>query len=156
MQVAGTKFGQIELDESKAIVFRNGLIGFPDAKRFVLLEPRGVGPVAWLQSLDVPALAFPVIDASALDGPYPEPGAANLAHEAGLGDSELSVLVVVAATKGEGLVANLLAPLVIDLESRTGAQVMLDPRRYAAAEPVTGRRVSGLPKNNNELTAGAR
>lgn len=136
MRVPGTRFGDIELDDAKTIVFARGLIGFPDAIRYVLLEPQGSGPVGWLQSLDVPELAFPVIDGSLIGTPYPQPGAAQLAHDAGLGGKDVAVLVIVAASKATGLVANLLAPLVVDLESRCGAQVVLDPRKFAAAAPV--------------------
>ena len=136
MQLGGTRFGDIELDDGKAIVFPRGLIGFPDARRYALIDPRGTAKVAWLQSLDMPELAFPVIEGSVVAGPYPDPPAAALAHEAGIGATDLAVLIVVAVRKGKGLVANLLAPLVIDLESRSGAQVVLDPRRYSATVPV--------------------
>jgi flagellar assembly factor FliW len=136
MRVAGTRFGEIELEDGKAIVFPRGLIGFPDARRYVLLEPSAQRKVAWLQSLDTPELAFPVVDGALIGASYPNPAPAKLAHEAGIGESELAVLVVVAAQKGKGLVANLLAPLVVDLESRSGAQVVLDPREYSAAEPI--------------------
>jgi flagellar assembly factor FliW len=137
MRVAGTRFGEIELDDAKTIVFSRGLIGFPEARRYVLLEPRGPGRVAWLQSLDIPELAFPVVDGAAITGSYPNPAPAKLAHDAGIAASDLAVLVIVAAAKGKGLVANLLAPLVIDLESRSAAQVVLDPTQYAAAVPLT-------------------
>jgi flagellar assembly factor FliW len=132
MQLTGTRFGNIELDEGKAIVFARGLVGFPEARRYVLLEPPGSAHVAWLQSLDIPELAFPVIDGATVDGAYPDPPATKLAHEAGLSASDLTILIVVSVRKDKGLVANLLAPLVIDLESRLGAQIVLDPRRYSA------------------------
>ena len=135
-----TRFGEIELDEARAIAFPRGLIGFPDAKRYALLEPRGRSPVAWLQSLDFPELAFPVVDSATFGMDYPEPGPPDLAREAGIGSAELAVLVVVAARDRTGLVANLLAPLVVDLESRVGAQVVLDSRRFSASEPVAGER----------------
>jgi len=136
MQLSGTRFGDIELDDAKAIVFPRGLVGFPDARRYVLLEPQPAGRVAWLQSLDAPELAFPVIDGTTMTGSYPDPPANKLAHEAGLGGSDLAVWIVVAVRKGKGLVGNLLAPLVVDMESRFGAQVVLDPRRYSAAVPI--------------------
>ena len=135
MRITGTRFGEIELEDGKAIVFPRGLIGFPEARRYVLLERGSRGPVAWLQSLDTPELAFPVVDAAKIDGAYPDPAPAKLAHEAGISESQLAVLVVVAAENGKGLVANLLAPLVVDLESRSGAQVVLDPRKYSATAP---------------------
>jgi flagellar assembly factor FliW len=137
MRVSGTRFGEIEVEEGKAIVFPRGLIGFPEARRYVLLEPSAPGRVAWLQSLDTPELAFPVVDGRVVGGSYPNPTPEKLAHDAGIGESELAVLVVVAAQKGKGLVANLLAPLVVDLESRSGAQVVLDHRQYSAAAPLS-------------------
>lgn len=120
MRVVGTRFGEIELDDAKAIVFSRGLIGFPDARRYVLLEPRSSGQVAWLQSLDIPELAFPVINGGEIPGSYPDPAPEKLARDAGLAGSDVAVLVIVAAKRGKGLVANLLAPLVVDLESRLG------------------------------------
>ncbi len=136
MRLENTRFGEIELDVEKAIVFPRGLIGFAEWKRYVLLEPRGPGRVAWLQSLDAPELAFPVIDGSRMGATYPHPPPLDLAREAGLDGSELALLVVVAVHKGKGLVANLLAPLIVDLEAHIGAQVVLDPRRYSAAAPL--------------------
>lgn len=137
MTLTGTRFGSIEVDENQAVTFPRGLIGFPEGRRFVLLEPRGASRVAWLQSLDVPALAFPVVDGAGLGDAYPEPAAPDLARSAGLGASELAVMVVVAVEKErKALVGNLLAPLVVDLATRTGAQVVLDPRRFSAATPL--------------------
>jgi flagellar assembly factor FliW len=133
MRIAGTRFGDIEVDDDKEIVFPRGLIGFADAKRYVLIEPRGRAPVAWLQSLEVPGLAFPVVDGSVVGSDYPRPSAPELAHDAGLAADDLAVLVVVSARKGEGLLANLLAPIVVDMQSRTGAQVVLDHRRFSPA-----------------------
>jgi flagellar assembly factor FliW len=63
---------------------------------------------------------------------YPRPDATQIAHDAGLGSSDVAVLVIVAANKGRGLVANMLAPLIIDRSTRTGAQIVLDPRLYSA------------------------
>lgn len=131
MLIEGTRFGDIEVDQGKEIVFPRGLIGFADARRYVLIEPRGRGLVAWLQSLDVPALAFPVIEGAVVGDGYPHPSPHVLADDAGIPGDNLAVLVVVSARKGEGLLANLLAPIVVDMQSRTGAQVVLDHKRFS-------------------------
>ena len=136
IKLQGTRFGEIEVEEGSEIVFARGLFGFPDSRSYALLYPGGRGRVAWLQSLEVPGLAFPVVDGAALGPDYPQPAAANLATDAGLGTTELAVLVIVAAQKGGGLVANMLAPLVIDLATRAGAQIVLDPQVYSAAAPL--------------------
>lgn len=134
IRLPGTRFGEIELDDAKTIIVPRGLLGFPDAHRYVLL-PRPGKRVAWLQSLDMPELAFPVVDGADFPN-YPQPPARELAREAGLGANEVAVLVVVMAPKGQGLLGNLLAPLIVDMESRTCAQVVLDPRLYSAKAPM--------------------
>jgi flagellar assembly factor FliW len=134
IRLTGTRFGEIEIDDAKTIVVPRGLLGFPDAQRYVLL-PRPGKRVAWLQSLDVPELAFPVVDGAAFPN-YPRPPARDLAREAGLGANEVAVLIIVMAPKGQGLLGNMLAPLIVDLETRACAQVVLDPRLYSATAPL--------------------
>ncbi len=137
IRLSKTRFGDLEVDDSRAVTFPRGLIGFPEARQFVLLEPRGSSRVAWLQSIDVPELAFPVIDGASVGQAYPQPEPPELARSAGLGSAELALLVIVAATgEGRSLVANMLAPLVVDLRSRTGAQVVLDHRVFSASAPL--------------------
>ncbi len=136
----GTRFGDMEVDDSRAMTFARGLVGFPEARRYVLLEPRGSSHIAWLQSLEVPVLAFPVMDGATMGPGYPKPTATELARRAGLGAERLALLVVVARTHPDGpLVANLLAPLLIDLETREGVQVVLDHRVFSAAAPLAPR-----------------
>ena len=138
IRLSKTRFGDIEVDDARTVTFPRGLIGFPDARRFVLLEPRGRAPVAWLQSIDVPELAFPVVDGACIDPSYPQPAPSELARGAGLGASELALMVIVAATgQQRNLVANMLAPLVVDLKTRTGAQVVLDHRLFSASAPLS-------------------
>lgn len=136
ISLQGTRFGEIEVEEGSEIVFARGLFGFPDARRYVLLYPGGRGKVAWLQSLEVAGLAFPVVDGAALGPDYPQPSPMHLATEAGLATGELALLVIVAAQKGRALVANMLAPLLVDMETRTGAQIVLDAQTYSAAAPL--------------------
>lgn len=136
INLPGTRFGNIEVEEGSELHFAQGLFGFPDAHRFVLLYPGGTGRVAWLQSLDVPALAFPIVEGSALGPNYPEPPAAKLAQEAGLEATDPTILVIIAAQKGGGLIANMLAPLVIDMANRKGVQLVLDPKVYTPDTPL--------------------
>ena len=146
IRLSKTRFGDIEVDDSRAVTFPRGLIGFPDARKFVLLEPRGSSRVAWLQSIDVPELAFPVVDGACIGQAYPQPDSPELARNAGLGSSELALLVIVAMSGQErSLVANMLAPLIVDLESRTGAQVVLDHRVFSASAPLRAPAAQGAP-----------
>ena len=64
MLVKTRHFGEINLDEEKVLTFDDGLIGFEDCKRYTILynnEEGGNNTISWLQSLDAPELALPVI-----------------------------------------------------------------------------------------------
>ena len=146
-----SRFGSIGIDNAKLIHFPNGLIGFPEATLFALLETTDGRAVAYLQSLQTPALAFPVIDGDAFGAPYPPPAAFELAAAAGIDATDAAVLIIV-ATSGHGpsLIANMLAPVVIDSRGRRGAQVVLDPAIYSASFTIESNILRGsTPENGN-------
>jgi len=61
VKIETTRFGEIEIDEGKILFFTTGILGFPQAKRYVLIPHRENSPFMWLQAVDVPELAFVVI-----------------------------------------------------------------------------------------------
>lgn len=137
MRIEGTRFGCIEVEDSKLIEIPAGLIGFPNDTRFALHEHARSRYIAWLQSVTNPDLAFPVMDGNAFGPDYPQPKPEELARAAGIESEDLAVLVVVVPrAENPRLVANLLAPIIIDVPNRTGAQVVLDPRKYSARHVV--------------------
>jgi flagellar assembly factor FliW len=137
MIIEGTRFGTIEVNDDRMITMPAGMIGFANETRFVLLEPKEGRNTGWLQSVDNPELAFPVMNAAALSPAYPPSSLKDTARNAGVNDDDLAVLIVVVARKNAPrLVANLLAPVVIGANSRTGAQIVLDHRHYSAAAPL--------------------
>jgi flagellar assembly factor FliW len=137
MKLTGTRFGEIDVDARRVIAFRGGLIGFPHENKFVLLRPDTNKPVAWLQSLQTPALAFPVVESTQIAPRYPAEADKALAEQAGVADGSVAVFVVVSVRpRAPKVVANLLAPLVVDRASGNGAQIVLDAKRYSASTPL--------------------
>jgi len=134
--ISGTRWGTIEIEENAVITLEQGLIGFPNEKRFVLIQGKSA-PIAFLQSIATPHIALPCVDAGALGDQYPRENPAALVREANIGGSKPVMLVTLAIHPDNSLCANLLAPIVIDAESRIGAQIVLDPRNYTTMEPVT-------------------
>lgn len=57
-------FGEVTIEEEKIITFPGGIIGFPDLTQFTLLqdEEDGIETIHWLQSLQEPGFAMPVMD----------------------------------------------------------------------------------------------
>ena len=58
-------FGRIAIEDEKIIRFDHGILGFPDLKKFTLIfnEDKGAdSSIKWLQSLEEPAFALPVMN----------------------------------------------------------------------------------------------
>jgi flagellar assembly factor FliW len=131
-----TRFGTIELPEAASILLPKGLIGFANEQRFVIIE-RAKGPIAFLQSVNTPELSLPVINAALLTPPYPELAREELAAMINARPENIAILVVLAVSPDSGkLMANLLAPIIVDAETRSGAQIILDPNHYSANAPI--------------------
>ena len=66
MKLTTRVFGEVEIEDSKIIDFPNGIIGFPDLKKFALMHDSDDGAstntIKWLQSIDEPGFAMPVMD----------------------------------------------------------------------------------------------
>lgn len=136
MQINSQRFGVVELEDDAVLNFPEGIIGFPREQRFALIPHHGSTFLAWLQSVTKPELAFPVVSAHYfLDG-YPDVPVSPAAHAAGVQgkEEEFAVLVVLCAPIGQPATVNLLAPIVINSESRTGAQVILEGSRFSTRE----------------------
>lgn len=130
MLIETTRFGTVEIDGSRILRFPDGLLGFPQAQRFALMQ-HGPDPVFfWLQSVDDPALAFVVCDPLAFVPDYQVPIRRDVLEALemhGVEDSQVLVIV----NKSDGyFTANLLGPLVVGASSLTGRQLVLADRRY--------------------------
>ena len=64
MNIKTKNFGEITIADEKIIEFPSGIIGFPELTRFALIhdEDKGVGGIHWLQSVQEPNFAMPVMD----------------------------------------------------------------------------------------------
>ena len=93
--------------------------------------------IAYLQSVDTPGLAFPIADGVIFGPTYPQPSIETLAGMHGLAGEDLALMIIVAVNpQTKNLEANLLAPIIVDVEARTGAQVVLDARKFSAQVPL--------------------
>lgn len=136
MRIETTRFGVVEAAEEELISFRNGLIGFPAEKQYVLIPHGSSTVIAWLQSVTTPELAFPVASAHGFVADYPDVPLEPVAKRADLGDSldDLALLAVLSAQRSQPATVNLLAPLVVNSRTREGAQVFLEGSRFSTRE----------------------
>jgi flagellar assembly factor FliW len=136
MQIETTRFGLVEVAEESLIHLERGIIGFPRESKFALIPHGDSTLIAWLQSAETPALAFPVVSAHGLVVDYPDVPLGPIAEKAGLGGEadDFAVLAVLSAPRALPATINLLAPLLINSVSRQGAQVFLEGSRFTTRE----------------------
>jgi flagellar assembly factor FliW len=144
MQITTSRFGVLDALDDQMVVVDGGLLGFPDARRFVRVEIPDARGWLWLQSVDDPDLAFLAIDAFLFFPDYdlelPESDVAAIELETST-DAEVLALVTVRRTDDdlmESITANLLGPLVINNRTKVGRQVVLSDSQYSTREIVSG------------------
>ena len=125
LELQTSRFGLIEIDESSIINFPNGLIGFAEFKNFVVLDADS--PFSWLQSVDDPTLAFLTVDALNCEASY-RVNRKDFASQVDLEEKESHIVILVVAISEEASSAtlNLRAPIVVNLDKKLAAQVVLD------------------------------
>ena len=135
MEITTRVFGTIEIDDNKIIHFPSGIIGFPDMTEFALVfdEEKGKDtPIRWLQSLQEAEFALPVMDPLLVAKDYnPEVEDDYLISLGGIDGETVLVLVTVTVPKElEKMSVNLQAPIVINVESKKAAQIIVSTEQY--------------------------
>lgn len=128
------RFGNYDVPASRVLHLSEGLIGFPTARRFALLDSsRPDSPFRCLVCLDLPELGFVVCDPIRLWPEYAD----DVPLPPGSCAEDVAVLAIVTVPRDpRAMTANLMAPLVIDSRSRVGGQVVLDSDRYGTRHPL--------------------
>lgn len=141
MTIETKVFGEVTIDDNKIIHFENGIIGFPDLTDFALIYDEEKGNdagIRWLQSLQEPAFAMPVMDPLLILSSYnPVVDDEMLKPLGELDPDEILVLVTVTVPKDlKKMSVNLRAPLVINVKERKAVQIILDGEEYMIKFPI--------------------
>lgn len=134
--IAKTKFfGEVELDDDKILEFPNGIIGFEEYKRYAILydiEKEDETRISWLQSLDEPLLALPVVDPLGVTSEY-----APMIEDELLkplndpADEDLIFLLILTVPSDmKKVTANMKAPIIINAKERKGVQLIVENADY--------------------------
>jgi flagellar assembly factor FliW len=142
IQCRSSRFGTLDIDEDSVLTFPSGLLGFPQSRRYVILDHDTEAPFKWLQSLDEPALAFVIIDPDLLLADYhiqvPDDA---LAEVQGSEESDLATAVILTIPSDDPgrMTANLRGPLLMNQRTKLCKQLVLSdefPTRHPLF-PVT-------------------
>ncbi len=139
MKLETLRFGEIDVDEKRIFDFVMPIIGFDVLKKFIILEPNKDSLFKWLQSIEDPALAFPIISVSTLNFDYTIDLPDNVVEALKIQNVD-SILVMnitsIPQDDPKGTTINLLAPLIFNLDSQMAGQVVLSGSGYNISYPM--------------------
>ena len=126
------RFGQLSINKEEIIDIPNGIFGFPEYKKFCLVDPADDTLILWLQSLDHPEIAFPVLEPKIFKPDYMVRLSAAELRELKLENINQSAVfaILTIPTDVSQMSANLKAPLVINLKAQIARQVVLQENEY--------------------------
>lgn len=120
------------------VAFPDGLLGFPEIQRYLLMSTELEG-VYWLQARGYSPLSFVLADPFVL-----VPGFSLDLNESELGvlaesnPADLAVLAILTLRGGgHDVTANLQGPVVVDMKRRVGRQIVLADSQWGVRCPVS-------------------
>jgi len=138
MLIKTVNFGDLEIPEDKIIDFNEGLPGFPQIRKFAVLEFEDVKPFQYLQALGDPPIALLIINPFLIDPGYKFQLSAMDMEEIQSTQPGGVVIYAVATIPDnpEEATLNLMAPIIINEKVRRGKQVILIDTNYTVRHPL--------------------
>ncbi|GGG84442.1 flagellar assembly protein FliW [Paenibacillus radicis (ex Gao et al. 2016)] len=137
MIVQTTRFGEVDCSDEEVIVFAGGIPGFKQYTKYMLVKVEE-SPFDYLQSLEDAALAFIIAEPFAFFPNYEFELPEQLQVEMNLEDSKNIQVFNIVNVKGDLVTAtiNLAAPVIINMQDRTGMQFILSDASYSIHQPL--------------------
>lgn len=126
MKFFTTRFGNLEVNDTDIINFPEGLLGFEDMRKYVVLNMEEGSPLMWMQSLEEPALAFVVIRPFEFNPAYSLEISEKDEEFLKLkkpDDADILAIVVVPEDPSQ-MTANLQGPVVVNKSNKTARQII--------------------------------
>lgn len=120
-----SRFGELEVSEDKIIYFPEGIPGFREIKRYILMDYKDT-PLKWLQAIDDPDIAFIVIEPNYLFPDYSVRIDESIENLLKLKSSDDAAILLIIRVEDEKIIPNINGPLIINAETKIGMQIVLD------------------------------
>jgi len=117
-------FGELEIEANQIYNYIDGLLGFEDLTKFVLISEEETEPFKWLISIDNPDIGFPLISPFFID----------LNYNAGKGvdlEYDVPLCVVTLGDTDNNMTVNLKAPVIFNTKELSGKQIILVTDKYS-------------------------
>jgi len=140
VEIETTRFGVIALtDEIKIFAFTEGLLGFPNQSRYVVLDNPSGGVFQWLQSTEVPDLAFVICDPLSFLSEYNVPVTRSDLDKIGAEslDDVITRCIITVPENPQDMTANLQGPVIFNFKKKFGRQLVLpDEMGFSTVYPI--------------------
>ena len=128
-------FGKIAVEDEKIIRFEDGILGFPDFTLIYDLDRGSDASIKWLQSIDEPGFALPVMNPELVMPGYTPRFDKSLIESLGDNLESDNILIFVTVTIPRNDVTkttvNLKAPIIISVENRKAVQIITEGEAYS-------------------------
>jgi len=127
------RFGEIEIEEEKIIMFPAGIPAFEEEKEFVIIPYDEESPFVFLQSLQTAELAFLMTSPFVFFPEYQFEIDDESIEALGIEKEEDLLIYALLTLPGKDIkqmTANLLAPIVINQQNHRAKQIILEKSEY--------------------------
>jgi flagellar assembly factor FliW len=144
-----SRFGLVELKSDEILTFNEGLLGFKDLRQFVLLDDPNDDIFAWLQSCELPSIAFPVLEPELFGHKYNVNFNRTDLESLKLQASETPAYLTIITIPDDPtqMTANIKAPIVINIAQKIARQCVLQDNTLAIKEPIFTKLQSRVVQN---------
>jgi flagellar assembly factor FliW len=123
--------------------FEEGLIGFSDCRKFVLMENADIAPLRRLQSIERPDVAFYVIDPGLVLSGYSSliPSREWLSLDVSEPSNGITLAICAIRETVSECTGNFQAPILVNVPRMTGKQIILTETELTTKHPLINRPV---------------
>lgn len=141
MKINTTRFGEVDVPENMMFELVSPILGYDKERKFTLIEHKKNSNFKWLQSIERPDLAFVVTMAGffGIEYVYELPEATQDELNIETADDILTLnIVLIPHENPRASTINLLAPLIFNVNTKKGSQVILNNTKFKVNQPLFG------------------
>ena len=138
MLIETPRFGKLEVKDERIVTFPEGILGFRDFKKYFFHQPSPDTVLFWMQSIELPALAFIVTDPRVFKPDYRVNVTAAQLEPLEMKDpGQASVWVILTIPEDPTkMTANLQGPIIVNAQKRLGAQIVINEEGITTKYPI--------------------
>lgn len=138
MQISTKYHGTREYKEEDIITFKKGVPGFEEYRKFIVFPVEDNELFSVFHSIENSDIGLVVVSPFVVDKNYAIDLSDDVVEELKIEDSKdvLIVNTVTLNSKIENITVNLKAPIIINIKSQLGEQIILNEEKYAIKHPL--------------------